>query len=243
VVRKGLRDRQGRKPRCEDHLEKQGSWVDNLAALYFSGVTDMSTPKQVLTAAEAADRIAARHHEKNTDRMRGEHLYTCESCGVHELYVHHEFDDEKQITETLSCECDNGLDAAATRTLHLVRRHTQDGTLKEDHRVVWDEGDFELETEQIELNIECTECSEDEANTEWEEEDEDTEEFQEIAEDQLWEVRCASCDHEIEFGWSHQNRGGRIWPCEAADFNPWKSFPEERFTELWQKRGWLRPLA
>ena len=54
-----------------------------------------------------------------------------------------------------------------------------------------------------------------------------------------WEIRCADCDHEIEFGWSHPDRGGRLWPCESLDFNPWKSWPEPRFREAWLKRGWI----
>jgi hypothetical protein len=54
-------------------------------------------------------------------------------------------------------------------------------------------------------------------------------------------VRCESCDREIEFGWSHPGRGGRIWPVEASCFNPWLSFPEQRYRKAWRKKGWQRP--
>jgi hypothetical protein len=56
-----------------------------------------------------------------------------------------------------------------------------------------------------------------------------------------WYVRCEGCDREISFGWSHPDRGGRIWPSECSDFNPWKCWPEPRYWEEWGKRGWLRP--
>ena len=54
-------------------------------------------------------------------------------------------------------------------------------------------------------------------------------------------VRCAGCNREIEFGWSHPERGGRIWPVECSDFNPWKSWPKPRYREKWLERGWIRP--
>lgn len=54
-------------------------------------------------------------------------------------------------------------------------------------------------------------------------------------------LRCDDCDREIEFGWSHPNRGGRIWPVEASCFNPWKSWPEPRYRKSWQRKGWLHP--
>lgn len=53
-------------------------------------------------------------------------------------------------------------------------------------------------------------------------------------------VRCAGCDREIEFGWSQPNRGGHIFPVECADFNPAGIWPEPRYLNAWQKRGWLQ---
>jgi hypothetical protein len=53
-------------------------------------------------------------------------------------------------------------------------------------------------------------------------------------------VNCAGCDREIEFGWSQPNRGGGIFPVECSDFNPEGIWPEPRYLDSWQKKGWLK---
>jgi hypothetical protein len=53
-------------------------------------------------------------------------------------------------------------------------------------------------------------------------------------------VNCASCDREIEFGWSQPNRGGRIFPVECSDFIPGEIWPEPRYLSSWHQKGWLR---
>jgi hypothetical protein len=53
-------------------------------------------------------------------------------------------------------------------------------------------------------------------------------------------VNCASCDREIEFGWSQSNRGGGIFPAECSDFIPGKFLSEPRYLDSWQKKGWLQ---
>jgi len=52
-------------------------------------------------------------------------------------------------------------------------------------------------------------------------------------------VNCAGCDREIEFGWSQPNRGGGIFPVESADFAPGECWPEPRYVDAWQRKGWL----
>ena len=52
-------------------------------------------------------------------------------------------------------------------------------------------------------------------------------------------VNCANCDREIEFGWSKPNRGGGIFPAECSDFIPGKYWPEPRYLDSWQQKGWL----
>ncbi len=52
-------------------------------------------------------------------------------------------------------------------------------------------------------------------------------------------VNCASCDREIEFGWSQPNRGGGIFPVECADFVPGKIWPEPRYLDFWHQNHWL----
>ena len=53
-------------------------------------------------------------------------------------------------------------------------------------------------------------------------------------------VNCSSCDREIEFGWSQSNRGGLIFPVECSDFIPGKYWPELRYLDSWQQKGWLK---
>lgn len=53
-------------------------------------------------------------------------------------------------------------------------------------------------------------------------------------------VNCASCDREIEFGWSQPERGGRIYPVECSDFVPGEYWPEPRYGEAWKQKHWLR---
>jgi len=52
-------------------------------------------------------------------------------------------------------------------------------------------------------------------------------------------VNCTNCDREIEFGWSQSNRGGHIFPVECSDFVPGKYWPELRYLNSWQQKGWL----
>ena len=53
-------------------------------------------------------------------------------------------------------------------------------------------------------------------------------------------VNCASCDREIEFGWSQTDRGGRIFPADCSDFIPGEIWPEPRYLDSWQQKGWLK---
>jgi len=200
----------------------------------------MGIRKRVLTAAEGADLVAAMRLEGKTAQERQRYLYNCASCGSHNFSVVYQFDDEKTITETLPCTCDNSLDCAAIREILVTRSHTRTGTLTGEHRVTWGESDFETNREEVDLTVECRDCFNGEDNTQWVE-DNEGKNIEELEDSQYWEVHCESCGHEIEFGWSHPDRGGRIWPCESADFNPWKTVPEPRFVEVWKKRGWLRP--
>jgi hypothetical protein len=53
-------------------------------------------------------------------------------------------------------------------------------------------------------------------------------------------VNCATCDREIEFGWSQPDRGGRIFPVECSDFIPGEIWPEPRYLDSWKQKHWLR---
>ena len=53
-------------------------------------------------------------------------------------------------------------------------------------------------------------------------------------------VNCAACDREIEFGWAEIDQGGGIFPVECSDFIPGKYWPEPRYVESWQQKGWVQ---
>ena len=53
-------------------------------------------------------------------------------------------------------------------------------------------------------------------------------------------VNCENCDREVEFGWSEPDRRGLIFPVEFSDFNPAESWPDPKYWDAWQQRGWVR---
>ena len=53
-------------------------------------------------------------------------------------------------------------------------------------------------------------------------------------------VNCGKCDLEIEFGWSQPDRRGLIMPVGFLDFNPAESWPDPKYVDAWQQRGWLQ---
>ena len=50
-------------------------------------------------------------------------------------------------------------------------------------------------------------------------------------------VNCAGCDREIEFGWSHPNRRGRIYPVECSDFIHGEVWPDPKYADVWKQRA------
>ena len=53
-------------------------------------------------------------------------------------------------------------------------------------------------------------------------------------------VNCKNCNRAIEFGWSQPYRHGLIFPIEFSDFDPLESWPDPRYVDVWQQRGWFR---
>lgn len=197
-----------------------------------------------LTAAEAADRIAARHQRL---RRRGgvdgrtdeDSPYQCESCGCSDFIVEWTYSIAQEFEETLDCTCsERDCELAASITTRVTTAATGRGRLDDEHRVEREDDDEfdELEREVVDREVNCDECVEGASEEQWESETQEPDE----GEPDNW-VRCRRCNHEIEFGWSHPDFGGRIWPCESADFNPWKSWPDPRYRDAWEARGWLRP--
>jgi hypothetical protein len=60
-------------------------------------------------------------------------------------------------------------------------------------------------------------------------------------EDDEFFVNCGNYDKEIEFGWSEPDCHGLIFPVEFSDFIPNECWPDPKYVEIWDQRGWLRP--
>jgi hypothetical protein len=220
-----------------------------------------------ISAEEGANRVAQRrrelkrHHalkdhdeepepadddDASDDENEPTRSYTCENCGAYVFLVHRTSTTERTLQESLECAC-GATDVAAVREICQRQTVTEVGRLGPDHQVRYEDEEYGDETieedewEELESDVSCDKCLEQASRLNWQWKSEELEGWQEDAESLYFELRCAECDHEIEFGWSHPDRGGRIWPCESADFNPWMCFPEQRFLENWTWRGWVRP--
>ena len=166
--------------------------------------------------------------------------FKCKECGSDELYIESKYSITKELVDTLECSCDEENESAAQRTYTVTTTYLDRMNLDDEHRAGGMEETEELDTVEEEINYEvkCYKCLEEAQQNAWITEvesssiDEDSVEY--------W-VRCSGCHREIEFGWSHPDRGGRIWPAECTDFNPWKSWPEPRYRDKWLECGWIRP--
>lgn len=193
-----------------------------------------------LSAQDGADRVARRLEKASEPTPADSDApgYCCEHCDHDEFAVHRASRTSCDVTTTLECSCEasEGIAATVVERFHHQRHHYE--ALNDEHRT--EPGDFDsedelLSREVVEREITCDNCwatssSEDCSDDEGEEEELSAEVF----------VLCGRCGHEVEFGWSHPDRGGRIWPCESADFDPRLCWPEPRYAEDWVKRGWLR---
>jgi len=172
--------------------------------------------------------------------MASHFIFTCKDCGSHELSVVLYCDRKFYCKEELECfdNCSNYGELGAIIEYQRIDSYKCWGPLDEDHHFTQEEEEI-IETlredENVQIFCEC--CYEAADPRQWD--------FYEESGDDDYEnefyVHCSDCDQEIEFGWSHPNRGGRIWPVECEDFNPWKCWPEPRYRESWAKKNWLRP--
>lgn len=140
----------------------------------------------VLSAAEGADRVAARARRAERRARRSPEVgeeagviqdepeddedaaptYTCENCGQHEFLVVHSFDDQATVRRSLPCSC-GATDDAATVDFLLTRAWTWSGRLDAGHRVQYDDKGFESEREKIEEEILCQTCFEGAVPKDW----------------------------------------------------------------------------
>jgi len=178
---------------------------------------------------------------ENTETQSEEYLFTCKDCGSHELLVVVEYTVTYYYRKVLECTCERSVGLAVERSCHQTTKYVKSGLLDDEHRCEFDPPEKQdvLDEEEGENEIMCRKCLENSQDDEWEiiegesEVDEDSEEFY---------VHCNGCDREIEFGYSHPDRVGRIWPAECSDFNPWLTWPDPRYLESWRKKNWLRPV-
>jgi hypothetical protein len=169
-----------------------------------------------------------------------EFFFTCTECADHDLRVVRAYMVTTHYEMTLRCVCGEAPDDIAARKRGHVRALYQDwGWLNDAHRVDWEERGVKTETlhDEDACAVVCRTCTERAEEEAWhsvydgalDEESRD------------WYLFCGGCDREIAFGWSHPDRGGRLWPVECTDFDPWKCWPEPRYIEAWAAKGWLRP--
>ena len=198
----------------------------------------MVTKANVMSDEEGAERVAARDKGQRP-HPDDDPRYECENCGADWFVFYTTCDEEQTVVGELACSCGEH-HVAASHSVRNTRTVQEWGGLEVDHHVerqcscaVQDE-----ESEEQDREVSCRSCFDDAEPDDW---TTDIQEWETIDNSDYFELKCDSCGHEIEFGWSHSGRGGRIWPVESSDFNPRKSFPEERFVERWRRRGWLRP--
>jgi len=166
-------------------------------------------------------------------------MYKCIDCTSTELDVKHYYVLVTSILETQDCTCGATTDGlSAERHMEISASVEERGPLDEDHHWFYEESDEveDLDQEQISEEIHCKNCFNAINTDSW-----DRKEDGSRQESDEYFVLCSNCDREIEFGWSHPDRAGRIWPCESEDFNPYKSWPEPKYRENWRKKGWLNP--
>ncbi len=172
--------------------------------------------------------------------------YRCHACGDEGLDVREIYTLAQDYTRTLRCTCGEALDgiAAVSSGVRYTTRE-QRGELDDGHRVDFDENEESDEDEgelrEVFCEVFCEACvtdADDADDADWGEE---ADEPRVVATDRDYiAVECGGCGREVEFGWSHSDRGGRIWPVEASDFKRRLSWPEPRYREAWGARGWLR---
>jgi hypothetical protein len=144
--------------------------------------------------------------------------FTCSSCGGHTLTITHNW----SILAGENSE-----------------RWREWGPLKDDHH--W----------QYEFKEKIGDTSDDEVQRgdfgEYQEDDSASEpeeyeifEAETNREDDEFFINCENCDREIEFGWSQPDRRGLILPVEFSDFIPSESWPDPKYLETWQQKGWVR---
>jgi len=144
--------------------------------------------------------------------------FTCEKCGGHELTVVHVWNIQA------------GTNSESWREW---------GPLRDDHHWQYEfKEKIEKDPDDAVQRGDFGEFEEDDSASEPEEYE--THETHTDREGDEFFVNCGNCDREIEFGWSQPDRRGLILPVESSDFVAAESWPDPKYVDAWQRRGWLR---
>jgi len=170
-----------------------------------------------------------------TDRQIWE--FTCKKCGGHALNV------TRTFTILAGLESETWQEWGALEANHHWHFEFKEEMDKEGENDDVDDENEKVEGVEIDDDDDPEEgdfgeFSEDDSSSE-PEEYEVFEQQTDAGGDELY-VNCASCDREIEFGWSKLNRGGLIYPVECSDFVSQELWPEPRYLDSWNKKHWLR---
>ena len=145
--------------------------------------------------------------------------FTCKECGSHNLIVTH-------IWSILAGD--------------KSERWQEWGPLKDNHhwKFEFKERVEEIEDDEVQRG-DFSDFEEDDSTTEPEEYE--VHELESDSESDEFFINCGNCDREIQFGWSQPDRRGLILPVEFLDFIPSEAWPDPKYTEIWQLKGWLQP--
>ncbi len=143
--------------------------------------------------------------------------FTCSSCGSHTLIITH-------VWSLLAGE--------------NSERWQEWGPLKDNHH--WQYQFEEKIEEKADAEVQRGDFGEyQEDDTASEPEEYEIFETETDRESDEFFVNCENCDREIEFGWSQPDRRGLIFPVEFSDFNPSENFPDPKYLDNWQQKGWI----
>ena len=144
--------------------------------------------------------------------------FTCNKCGSHELTVTHSW---------------------TIQAGNASEKWQEWGPLRENHHWQYEFKEKVEEHEEADVQRgDFGEFEEDDSVSEPEEYEIYEEETDRENDDFL--VNCGNCDREIEFGWSQPYRHGLIFPVEFSDFDFLESWPDPKYVDVWQQRGWFR---
>ena len=177
-----------------------------------------------------------------TSLMNEQYLFTCKSCGSHDVVVASLYMIFEDHQKTLPCECHTSPNGIAAIQSFFVEKHFEDyGYLDEKHQWQFVHKNNLIDRKEVDtdFDLQCSKCY---IIYEIDRKRWTTKvERQDLSEESVeFHVSCGGCGHEIEFGWSEPDRAGQIWPVECIDFDPEKVWPEPRFREKWSHKGWAR---